>query len=496
MEEELGSITIKIEPQDSSELDSFSASSDHCIEDFDDIKKKNIISLQNEDQKPVLEPEFVSIKKEPGLTVDAVSTEPTSANTNSDDENWHNVPIKEECHSINVEVCIKEEPTEAEVQIQQGPDYIIPDDVPQIPKPCNVFISDGSDKILDLRSAVDGKFMCPICQKSFVNKGNLSRHLMITHTREKLECNVCFREFIKQGHYQKHLLTHSTEKRFKCEECDKRFRTSSNLEQHKRIHLLVKPFHCQVCTRQFAVKANLAKHQGSGRCKIPNHDPIVCNICNKVFQKEFLLKSHLRKHTTERPYVCDKCKMSFKYKSTLIRHVQLHNNIKPYSCTICKKKFTHSGLIKPHMRKHTGEKPYSCPICNKQFAHKHNMQRHTLRHAKIKNLVCEVCKKVFPKESRLIYHMRTHTKAKPFKCGVCGKTFSHRQNIIRHYSRKHPNDTYNCKDTDASVAKDVWENVVLRKNMEVKVDITHVTKNEELLKDFKSEEEEEEIIGK
>ncbi|XP_034827464.1 zinc finger protein OZF-like [Maniola hyperantus] len=493
METVTGCVKIKIE---SEIIEPSSVLCDHNIGVSGENKQQiseNDNCVREEDRNPVFNPEFVSVKKEPGLP-DTVKSEPISPN--DDTAMWHHVPVKYEAgyHNINVEVSIKEEPTDSEMPtIEQNSDYIVPDFIPQIQKPCNMFISDVSDKILDLNSTVDGKYMCPICQKIFANKGNVGRHIIRAHTREKLECNVCFRKFIKHGHYQKHLLSHSTEKRFKCDECDKRFRTSSNLEQHKRIHLAIKPFHCQTCTRQFAVKANLVKHQGSGRCKVPNVAPIVCNVCNKVFQKEFLLKSHLRKHTTERPFTCDKCKMSFKYKSTLIRHVQLHNNIKPYSCDICKKKFTHSGLIKPHMRKHTGEKPYACSICNKRFAHKHNMQRHQLRHAKQKNLVCSVCSKKFPKESRLIYHMRTHTKAKPFICGVCPKTFSHRQNIVRHYSRKHPNDTYNCTDTDASVAKDVWENVVLKKGLEIKLDIKQVeSSDDELLSEIKTEE----IIGK
>ncbi|XP_075988892.1 uncharacterized protein LOC142984902 [Anticarsia gemmatalis] len=313
----------------------------------------------------------------------------------------------------------------------------------------------------DNQATQDSNAFCRICSKRFANPGNVQRHMLL-HTREKYPCEHCDRQFLTKDQLDKHTNKHTTlptDRNFPCDDCDKKFKSSSNLMQHKRTHLTVKPYFCSLCHRSFAFKANLTKHQGKSRCKRPIDQPITCHVCNKIFEKEFLLKSHLRRHETDRPFSCDQCSMSFKYKSTLIRHIQLHNGIRPYPCPFCEKSFTHSGLLKPHLRVHTGEKPYQCPICSKGFAHKHNMQRHTIRHNKIKHLVCDICHKQFPKESRLKYHMKTHVNEKHFACNVCPKRFSHKQNVLRHYSRKHPNATYDCKDTDASVALKVWDTI-------------------------------------
>ncbi|CAB3257547.1 unnamed protein product [Arctia plantaginis] len=304
-------------------------------------------------------------------------------------------------------------------------------------------------------------FSCRICLKNFANPGNVQRHMLL-HTERKHHCTECPKQFQSKEQLDKHMLRHTyvpPERPFVCEHCNKQFKTSSNLMQHKRIHMEVKPYFCSQCHRSFAFKANLTKHQGKSRCKRPIDEPIQCHVCNKVFEKEFLLKSHLRRHDTDRPFSCDQCTMKFKYKSTLIRHIQLHDGIRPYACPVCDKTFTHSGLLKPHMRVHTGEKPYQCPICTKSFAHKHNMQRHAIRHNKIKHLVCDICHKKFPKESRLKYHMKTHVNEKHFSCHICPKKFSHKQNVLRHYTRKHPNAKYECKETDASVALKVWDTI-------------------------------------
>lgn len=49
-----------------------------------------------------------------------------------------------------------------------------------------------------------------------------------------------------------------------------------------------------------------------------------CPHCQKVFQFESFLLSHIRKHSGERPFVCKICNSSFKHKSNLKRHFKIH----------------------------------------------------------------------------------------------------------------------------------------------------------------------------
>ncbi|CAG4986153.1 unnamed protein product [Colias eurytheme] len=381
------------------------------------------------------DPEFINIKAELDDT--------EKDNTPKDTTEHLETVVKAEAVGLCV---VKAEPEEN--------DFIIPDiGAPQGP----ITSVDGvTDDDLSLHAVDNGRYICPVCCRTFATKGHIYKH-SILHSRQKLECHICLTRFNALEDYETHLNEHC--RKFPCTDCGKRFLSSSNLQQHKKIHLDVKPYKCEKCSRAFAVKANLQRHQKSVGCKTPTEPELTCNVCDKVFIKECLLKSHLRRHTTEKPFHCEMCDMQFKYKSTLVRHIQVHNDIRPYSCQFCNKQFTHSGLLKPHLRKHTGEKPYTCPTCKKQFAHKHNMLRHTLRHNREKNLECQLCHKVFPRESRLIYHMRSHTNSKPFKCDVCGRKFSHKHNVLRHYQRKHPNETYVAKYTDATVAKQVWQKV-------------------------------------
>ncbi|CAG9796064.1 unnamed protein product [Diatraea saccharalis] len=46
-------------------------------------------------------------------------------------------------------------------------------------------------------------------------------------------------------------------------------------------------------------------------------------MCDKVFDRNQILKSHIRTHTGERPYQCTKCPAQFSQASVLGTHVKL-----------------------------------------------------------------------------------------------------------------------------------------------------------------------------
>ncbi|XP_041664328.1 zinc finger protein 3-like [Cheilinus undulatus] len=95
-------------------------------------------------------------------------------------------------------------------------------------------------------------FGCSECEKSFIKKSDMVKH-MIVHTGEKLfSCLVCGKSFTQRGHYKRHSVVHTGEKPFSCSTCGKRFSLVENLKKHSNIHTGVRPFSCSVCGKRFS----------------------------------------------------------------------------------------------------------------------------------------------------------------------------------------------------------------------------------------------------
>ncbi|KAM3955171.1 uncharacterized protein ACR2FA_010953 [Aphomia sociella] len=129
--------------------------------------------------------------------------------------------------------------------------------------------------------------------------------------------------------------------------------------------------------------------------------------------------------TTAAKHVCLLCNKSFVNNSNLQRHLQHLHNQKTFDCEICSIKFTTKLLLDKHFLRHTEERPFNCDECGKKFKTKSN----------------------------LFQHKRLHFKS--HMCELCHKTFALRN--------EHPNATYECKDTEASIASKVWDEFVKKK---------------------------------
>ncbi|CAL4105736.1 unnamed protein product [Meganyctiphanes norvegica] len=67
-------------------------------------------------------------------------------------------------------------------------------------------------------------YQCTICDKIFLYKGYLIRHMKIHTTREKsFKCSHCYRAFSENSRLTWHMRTQSEEKPYECRHCDKPF---------------------------------------------------------------------------------------------------------------------------------------------------------------------------------------------------------------------------------------------------------------------------------
>lgn len=137
----------------------------------------------------------------------------------------------------------------------------------------------------------------------------------------------------------------------------------------------------------------------------------ICDICNKVFKRNFSLKIHKRIHDDEKPFKCELCPMVFNQKSNYTKHKLIHLNQKPHKCTQCDNTFSQKSHLKTHQLLHAAEdlKPYKCNHCNEGFSNNTCLIKHVqISHYGREMFKCEFCERIFVSKSGIKNHHKNH----------------------------------------------------------------------------------------
>merc|ERR1739838_21334 len=163
-----------------------------------------------------------------------------------------------------------------------------------------------------------------------------------------------------------HMLTHSDVKPFKCLCCDKSYNQKGDLTRHtKSIHSDMSNHPCKTCKKSFLTMGGLRTHMRF-HTDVKSYN---CALCDKSYRYRSCLAEHITSiHSQVSQHVCKKCNKSFSTKSCLKIHMKIHTNIKPFKCALCVKAFTQSNELEQHnVRNHTRKFPYPCVTCSKGF---------------------------------------------------------------------------------------------------------------------------------
>ncbi len=131
---------------------------------------------------------------------------------------------------------------------------------------------------------------CAVCGKTFATKDTLRRH-MYSHTRIKLICDKCGKEYTFQNELDVHKLTHGN-KRFNCHVsgCDKSYVYKTDLSRHLAEHEQVREMVCSICGQYRTSKLkNLQAHE---RSHVASKK---CKICGKLFNHSNQVTRHMTK---------------------------------------------------------------------------------------------------------------------------------------------------------------------------------------------------------
>lgn len=126
-----------------------------------------------------------------------------------------------------------------------------------------------------------------------------------------------------------------------------------------------KPFECVKCHQRFVTLASLLRHDvmhsdlvESTTTKLEEDRKHVCMICQREFQSQESVSSHLKTHKEEMgkiEFSCDLCPKKFKKISQLTRHSKTHVENKNYKCNICHKLYASGSHLIDHLNRHKGK---------------------------------------------------------------------------------------------------------------------------------------------
>ena len=147
-------------------------------------------------------------------------------------------------------------------------------------------------------------------------------------------------------------------------------------------------YHSGYCTKVFDSLQHLNNHHKR------NHNPVMCDICNKQFATPNTLIRHAYGHLTKQ-YGCDLCDQTFRFRSEVTQHMDVHVGEPKYQCKDCSWKFIRKSDLMPHAEGHT--KTWTCKFagCNKTVTDKRYLNLHYKTHSDELKYPCPKCDRRF-----------------------------------------------------------------------------------------------------
>lgn len=148
-----------------------------------------------------------------------------------------------------------------------------------------------------LQTHMGGKpYQCNECDLSFALFGEFKVHVNEIHTVTKdRRCADCFKLFTSTDELDQH---YALEHRYECEICGKSFARLGYLQAHIEIHNGVSMFNCRQCNAgfdsEYSYKQHIKTHPNYNKAK----RVYPCHICGKTFydSRKMIMHSHSDEH--------------------------------------------------------------------------------------------------------------------------------------------------------------------------------------------------------
>ena len=195
--------------------------------------------------------------------------------------------------------------------------------------------------------------LCELCEHSSTNLGNLRKHKLYIHNRNRYNCNQCEFKTITLGILNGHKKTQHKTYSDILSNLEEKILT---FDENKASANL---FTCNICRKNLEGRSKFTAHKK--RCSVKETVLNQCIKCSFTSETVKILRRHYSKTHKLNKFKCDKCEYKTYLKSLLKRHKGLtHKEGEQLKCYSCDFKTAASFLLKSHIEKNHEDKIFSC----------------------------------------------------------------------------------------------------------------------------------------
>ncbi|XP_062575811.1 zinc finger protein 888-like [Saccostrea cucullata] len=300
---------------------------------------------------------------------------------------------------------------------------------------------------------------CQICSKLVRNK-SLGVHYRVHGLRPQdliFRCNTCGKDFT------------FWDRNLNCMHLDGQPSTSRKMI-----------LFCILCKKEFEELQPFKEHLKEVH-RVSGPEMFPCNICSKIYSRQFYLQKHLENHEKRKQRVLERAKIrkmeskKFSEYQKRLKALKKQNKSKLRRCTVCKKLVIQAGNTR--VNNVTQGKIYEPNEClsmqaKKVLDHKENVKLQSKENGKKKSVSfmctkceertklkltllkcrmaqkvyrCQICSQTFIKLIHLKSHMNSHVSSTEKICIICRKAFSQNRNLRLHIKGHADTNGFSCK---------------------------------------------------
>nr|XP_054931101.1 uncharacterized protein LOC126538992 [Dermacentor andersoni] len=165
------------------------------------------------------------------------------------------------------------------------------------------------------------------------------------------------------------------------------------------------------------------------------NESLECNVCGHRFEL-----------VGDKVHACPVCKQTFAQEHSFTTQQLTHSVEKLFPCSTCGQLFMQSHLSM-HEHSHQHKKSFQCCHCSAILASKKSLRIHIRTHTGERPYKCDICSKQFKESRALVKHHRTHVDEKKYRCEECPSMFHHKKSLDNH-KELHASgvDLYHCHE--------------------------------------------------